>query len=324
MCSAIVQKTTGQAVVDYLETRFFKPVGIKTPTWGASAQGVSLGGYGLKVTTEDIARLGQVYLQKGQWQGKQLLAADYVDAATRRQTSNGSNPESDWDQGYGFQFWRCRHDAYRGDGAFGQYCIVMPEQDVVIAITSGLGNMQSVLNIVWENLLPGIHPELLPENKSIHGKLTARLNHLSLATVKGQGTSRLAGKVGGTMYEFPGNDLGVEGLWVDFNAEGAELMFAVKGQEHAVKSVYGKWMNGRTSLGKALNSRATDPGDDRVAVSGAWTAENTYTTKLWFNETPYALTLQMKFSEDGHVMVQGQYNVAFGGKKVMELKGQAK
>ena len=65
-------------------------------------------------------------------------------------------------------------------------------------------------------------------------------------------------------------------------------------------------------------------GDDRVAVSGAWTAENTYTTKLWFNETPYALTLQMKFSEDGHVMVQGQYNVAFGGKKVMELKGQAK
>ena len=69
--------------------------------------------------------------------------AAWVDAATARQTSNGSNPTSDWDQGYGYQFWRCRHGAYRGDGAFGQYCIVMPEQDAVVAITSGVRDMQA-------------------------------------------------------------------------------------------------------------------------------------------------------------------------------------
>ena len=137
MLSAIVQKATGKTVLDYLRPRLFEPLGIENPTWETSPQGISLGGYGLSIRTEDIARFGQLYLQKGKWQGKQLVPAAWVEAATARQTSNGSNPKSDWDQGYGYQFWRCRHGAYRGDGAFGQFCIVMPEQDAVVAITSG-------------------------------------------------------------------------------------------------------------------------------------------------------------------------------------------
>ena len=125
-----------------------------SPTWEASPQGITTGGYGLSVRTEDIAKFGQLYLQKGKWHGKQLVPAAWVEAATARQTSNGSNPKSDWDQGYGYQFWRCRHGAYRGDGAFGQFCIVLPEQDAVIAITAGARDMQAVLNLVWDKLLP--------------------------------------------------------------------------------------------------------------------------------------------------------------------------
>ena len=86
------------------------------------------------------------------------MPAAWVEAATSRQTSNGSNPKSDWEQGYGYQFWRCRHDAYRGDGAFGQFCIVLPEQDAVIAITSGVKDMQAVVNLVWDKLLPALKP----------------------------------------------------------------------------------------------------------------------------------------------------------------------
>ena len=139
MLSAAVQKATGQTVLDYLKPRLFDPLGIENPTWEASPQGISAGGYGLSIRTEDIAKFGQLYLQKGKWEGKQLVPEAWVEAATARQTSNGSNPKSDWDQGYGYQFWRCRHGAYRGDGAFGQYCIVLPEQDAVIAITAGCG-----------------------------------------------------------------------------------------------------------------------------------------------------------------------------------------
>src|SRR6476659_10029224 len=171
MLSAAVQKATGQTLLDYLKPRLFDPLGIAKPTWEASPQGISAGGYGLSVRTEDIAKFGQLYLQKGKWNGKQLVPAAWCEEATARQTSNGSNPKSDWDQGYGYQFWRCRHGAYRGDGAFGQYCVVLPEQDAVIAITSGLRDMQAVLNLVWNNLLPDLKPAALPADATAEKQL---------------------------------------------------------------------------------------------------------------------------------------------------------
>ena len=173
MLSAIVQKATGTTVLDYLRPRLFEPLGIEHPTWETSPQGISAGGYGLSIRTEDIARFGQLYLQKGNWQGKQLVPESWVEAATSRQTSNGSNPQSDWDQGYGYQFWRCRHGAYRGDGAFGQYCVVMPEQDAVVAITSGVKDMQAVLNLVWDKLLPAMSPSPLSRRRRRPSKTRA-------------------------------------------------------------------------------------------------------------------------------------------------------
>ena len=79
---------------------------------------------------EFVARFGQLYLQKGRWAGRVLVPESWVEDATRKHISNGDPAAaSDWTQGYGYQFWRCRHGLYRGDGAFGQFCIVMPEQD---------------------------------------------------------------------------------------------------------------------------------------------------------------------------------------------------
>src|SRR6516164_6755983 len=134
--SAIVTKATGKTSLEFLKPRLFQPLGIENPEWPSSPEGNSLGGYGLQLCTEDIAKFGQLYLQKGKWNGKQLVPASWVEQATSKETSNGSSPKSDWDQGYGYQFWRCRHNSYRGDGAFGQYCLVIPELDAVVAITS--------------------------------------------------------------------------------------------------------------------------------------------------------------------------------------------
>ena len=103
MLSAIVQKATNQTVLDFLKPRLFEPLGIDHPTWETSPQGISTGGYGLSIRTEDIAHFGQLYLQKGQWHGKQLVPEAWVEAATSRQTSNGSSPQSDWEQGYGYR-----------------------------------------------------------------------------------------------------------------------------------------------------------------------------------------------------------------------------
>ena len=178
MLSAIVQKVTGQTVLDYLNERLFKPLGIEKPQWDTSPQGISIGGYGLYLTTEDIAKFGQLYLQHGKWNGQQLIPAAWIEQATSKQVSNGSDPESDWDQGYGFQFWRCRHGAFRGDGKDGQFCIVLPEQDAVIAITANTGNMQAELSLVWEKLLPAFSDHALEENPTAQSQLKAEIEQL--------------------------------------------------------------------------------------------------------------------------------------------------
>ncbi|MES2467069.1 MAG: serine hydrolase [Verrucomicrobiota bacterium] len=185
MLSAIVRKVTGETVLDYLRPRLFAPLGIEHPEWPASPQGNTIGGWGLKVRTEDIAKFGQLYLQKGQWQGKPLIPAPWVEQASARQVPNAAgrkNPdESDWAQGYGFQFWRCRHGAYRGDGKDGQFCLLLPEQDVVVAITADTGDMQQELNVVWDHLLPALQKGTLPEQPEELAKLKALTTRLTVS-----------------------------------------------------------------------------------------------------------------------------------------------
>jgi CubicO group peptidase (beta-lactamase class C family) len=179
MLSAIISKVTGQNTLEYLKPRLFEPLGIENPEWPVNNQGEIYGGWGLKVRTEDIAKFGQLYLQKGKWNGKQLIPAAWVEQATAKQVSNGSDPARDWDQGYGFQFWRCRHNAYRGDGANGQFCIVLPEQDAVIAITANTRDMQAELNVVWDQLLPAFQSKKLPANQAEQAKLKETLANLT-------------------------------------------------------------------------------------------------------------------------------------------------
>lgn len=188
MCSAILQKVTGETARDFLVPRLFQPLHIETPYWEVSPQGINKGGTGLFVKTEDIAKLGQLYLQKGKWNGKQLLSEEWVETATAKHVSNGDNPNSDWAQGYGFQFWRCRHNVYRGDGMYSQFCVVMPDQNAVVAINSDCNNYQGELNVLFETLLPAMtSSEPLPENPEALAKL--RETEQSLEPKEGQSGS---------------------------------------------------------------------------------------------------------------------------------------
>jgi CubicO group peptidase (beta-lactamase class C family) len=180
--SAIITKVTGQTTLEYLTPRLFKPLGIETPRWDQSPEGNSLGGYGLYLCTEDIAKFGQLYLQKGKWDGKQIVPSEWVEQATRKQVPNDEEGHAkmgdDWKQGYGFQFWRCQHNAFRGDGAGGQFCVVLPEQDAVVAITADHANMQMELNDIWNYLLPAFKSRPLPEDPAAQEKLKAAAENL--------------------------------------------------------------------------------------------------------------------------------------------------
>ena len=168
--SAAVQKVTGQKVVDYLDTRLWQPLGIEKPKWQESPAGINTGGWGLYLKTEDLARMGLCILDGGKFGGKQVIPADWVKEMSANQVPSspaglnleqmralGMDPDgSDWLQGYGYQMWRCRHNAFRADGANGQYIIVLSEKDAVIVTTAHIDNMQQEINLIWDHLLPAL------------------------------------------------------------------------------------------------------------------------------------------------------------------------
>ncbi len=314
MLSAIVQKATGQTLLEYLKPRLFEPLGIEQPTWEQSPQGVSTGGYGLSVRTEDIAKFGQLYLQKGKWQGKQLVPEAWIEKATARQTSNGSNPKSDWEQGYGYQFWRCRHNAYRGDGAFGQYCLVIPEQDTVIAITGGLKDMQGVMNLIWDELIPGFKDAPLPANDVVRNKLEQKLKGLGLRIPEAVSP---ATKVYGKAFEFAANDRKLESIALENDGKGdaVTLIARVDGVDQKFVCGAGNWKKGKGGWGQL----SIQP----IAATGAWTEESTFTAKLCFYETPFIFTVRLKFAGD-EVRCDIDPNVGFGPQKQTTLTGKAK
>ena len=237
----------------------------------------------------------------------------WVEAATARQTSNGSNPNSDWDQGYGYQFWRCRNGVYRGDGAFGQYCIVLPEQDAVIAITSGVRDMQAVLNLIWDKLLPAMKPSPLAPDNAAAQRLEKALKNLSLPPQEG---SAVAAKVMGKRYVFPANERELDSI--TFDSEGANgamtIIARVGGAERRIACGCGAMVQRAIPWGQLP--------EQPVAASGAWTANDTFTAKLCFYETPYIVTMRLKFT-GRELQLNSESNVAFGPTKDPQLTGRA-
>jgi hypothetical protein len=307
MLSAIVQRTTGMKLIDYLEPRLFSPLGIENAAWQESPQGIAAGGIGLNIKTEAIARFGQFYLQKGLWQDKQLLSEAWVTEATAIQMSNGDDTESDWAQGYGYQFWRCRHGAYRGDGVFGQYCIVMPEQDAVLAITGGMDvfDMQQPLNLVWNLLLPAMRDEPLAEDAAFQQRLSEKLSNLAHLPVQGQAASLMSSQVSGQTYTVDVNEMGIETITLTFTESSCMVSVKTAAGEEAIPCGYGTWQQGQTTL---FNNPWLS-GLKSTAASGAWTAEETFTLIVRLYETPFFHTLVCHFSGD-EMMIETRVNVA--------------
>ena len=158
LASVIIQERTGERLVDWLKPRLFTPLGIRNPQWLESVKGYTLGCGGLHLSTEELSRFGQLCLNKGQWEGKQLVSASWIEEATACQISNkieGKVQHPDECAGYGYFFWRCSRDnAYCGNGYAGQRIFVLPEQDACIAVTSHEFNSGSISDCVWNHIVP--------------------------------------------------------------------------------------------------------------------------------------------------------------------------
>lgn len=286
MLSAIVQKVTGQRVSEYLEPRLFAPLGIRDIWWERCPQGIETGGFGLNVKTEDIARFGQFLLNRGCWQGRQLIDPAWIDEATAWHIDNGPEGNPDWVQGYGYQFWRCQpEEVYRGDGAFGQYCVVMPKQDAVLAIHSGTDDMQAILSAAWEHLLPAMDRD---GSSADDAALAERLRRLTLPLPQAAEPDGAAQLRAGRTYRMAANPLGITRVTL----EDGRLRLAWPDGELALAVGRGEWLD--TQLINAQDKLGV-LGD--VSCAGAWQGDAFHLTAA-YNKTPYIDTWVLRYGPD--------------------------
>jgi CubicO group peptidase (beta-lactamase class C family) len=276
--ASIIQRAAGMPLSAYLRPRLLDPLGIGSVGWATWPPGREQGFSGLFARTEDIAKLGLLYLRRGRWGETQLIPEAYVVQATSRQVDNPDMENPDWRQGYGFQFWMARH-GYRGDGAFGQFCIVLPEHDVVVATTGGTEAMQAVLDHLWTHLLPGLRDDR-PED-SAQPELERRLRGLSLVPYAARPQPGGQEDWTSPFVVAPGTSFTSVGV----NPVDGGLEVTLAEADNALTFPVGTdgW----------LGSSPLDSHGDvvPVAASGGWDDDGTLRVEVSFLETPHRLRL---------------------------------
>jgi CubicO group peptidase (beta-lactamase class C family) len=288
--AAIIQRVTGQTLTEYLRPRLFEPLGIESYGWLQHPPGRDLGFSGLHATTDAIAKLGVLYLQRGIWNGQRLLSEEWVAEATRRHVANPNEPNPDWQQGYGFQFWMARH-GYRGDGAYGQFCVILPEQDTVIASTAETLNMQGILDALWAHVLPAISAAAAGDTAADE-ELAARLALAELQSVSAEPDPPDADAWDGRRFSAPG-DRGAELAWLSAvgfeRSDGWVLRLIEDNAEISCPLGSDGW---RVSTGEQTGDEVT------VATSGGWVGPDLFRAEVIFLETPHRLQIECPRGSD--------------------------
>ncbi len=329
MVSAIIQKVTGMTVKDYLTPRLFEPLGINDPEWDSCPKGINAGGWGLWLSTPEISRFGQFLLQKGVWEGKQLIPSDWLAIATKAHIDNGvmvdgtPQPNKDWSQGYGFQFWRCQHGFYRGDGAFGQFCIVMEKYDMVIALNSGVNDLQGILDVVWKHLIPkgnaskeGINNQV---ETDLHSFDSLHYSPPALTGLTKQANEKLA-DWNNDVWIISNNFMSIEEI--SFSSTTKKSNFSIKDARgtHQVAFGWGEWVETKSSMKAHEYDKRRKFITDASAI---WTLDGALNITIRFPETPETITIVFK-KTDSQLSVNFSVNVTFDPTVLPELVGTLK
>lgn len=227
---AIIQETTGMTVHEYLRPRLFDAIGMGQVEWDSCPLGINKGGSGLKTTTDDLARFGQLYLNDGVWDGVRLLPEGWVEQSTRRQVDNSSAKVMlDGKPGYGYQFWRVRKNAYCAFGMAGQFVVVIPDKDAVFVTTANTqfvrDGQQMIMDCLWEALYPAMLDEEAAVDEAEQDQLAGRLSSLKLALPVGSPAAAIAEHVSGRCYQLTGNPFGFAACRFRFAGEQSALTF---------------------------------------------------------------------------------------------------
>lgn len=149
VCGAAVEKRSGMKLNDFLQAHLFSKLGIERPKALCLADGRHCGGTGIFLSADDVFKFGMMLLHGGVYEGQRIVSEEWLRAATSPIADNSANGTPDWVVGYGYQFWRNARGGFRGDGAFGQLCVVLPEEDTVVVQLAEAANMQQELTDIY-------------------------------------------------------------------------------------------------------------------------------------------------------------------------------
>lgn len=339
--SAIIVKKTGMSMHEYLKPRLYDKIGIFSDNhrWMKMPDGCEVGGGGLFATTEDNLRLMKLYADGGVWEGERILDDEYVKRATTLQNESATEAKNnplakDNFVGYGYQIWMCRpNGVYRADGAMGQFTIVVPDKDMIIAITenaSGAHWAQTTLDVMWEFLERIENHPAKEENTEKSECLKNRMGRLALPNPKCAPYSPIAANIEGRQWRVIDGDFYMEDVGVAQHMSGCELPqpIDVFCFHFTSDEIVMDWENREEKERLVI---ATDgsrrhntlPGRliSQVLLSGAWISENKLEVKARYIETCKEETLLFTFEEKKLKITNS--TMEFGMQKEIEIFAEA-
>lgn len=285
MLSAVIRRVTGLNVREYLIPRLFDPLEITPGLWECCPAGTNLGGFGFHLKTMDIAKFAQLLLNKGKWNGVQILPEAYLEEAVYPHADNSMNQHPDWKCGYGYQFWRSRF-GFRGDGACGQYAIVLPEEDIAIAINGSLPEMGRILDLLWEKFLPGVHSAALPEDPAAVVALEKLCRSGEIQPPAVENKKDLPGY----SFRFFPNSVGIQSGTIQFFPEKCILSLETARGTETINAGFGTFENSRIRL--------QDSREHEVTGYAFWKTEDLLEINIFHLDSTFRDTWSITFQND--------------------------
>lgn len=292
--TAIVERLSGMSILDYLRPRLLDPIGFSEDAYYIkSPLGTSQGGSGLICTSRDLAKFALTCVQAGKYEGRQLIPARYIKAATSRQIDTRVSTASIEDQqGYGYQFWLTRNNGFACLGMGGQMAVCLPEKDFILittADTQSNPNSQNIMfDALWDEIYPFISDDPLPLNTDEYNQLCDKISSLNIQSVEGAKASSSAQKFSGNTYKLSENDMGILNVRFDFNGE--EGLFEYENKEGRHKLSFG--------LGKHIMQKFPVNNYECIS-SAAWVDENSLVLYTYIIDDYFAtLKINVTFDED--------------------------
>ena len=305
MLSAIVQRVTGQTMLKYLQKKLFNPMHITVADWETSPDGINTGGWGLRVQAETMAKLGLLLLNKGNWNGEQLVSADYVTAACSRLIDGGAKetvPPTDGNQGYGYQVWQSKWPgSFRADGAMGQYTVVVPQEDLVVVILGMKLYGHEELACIWNQLMPGLKEAPLQPEKKLQKRLDNLCANASLRLPLDKKMSRKKQNIWGMVMSLDPNKHGLKELSIA--DDGHFRMVLADDTEERIDMGYGQWrysqLNGFPVYSiNAINRMQGFAHGFTAAAAYAWTSPTILEVKIHYVDWISGTTFVFDFNKN--------------------------